>query len=452
MGKGRGMLDGLRKSKKQKEAEKGAAAEKQERDQKRADEKVEEQTLSYQRHSDRPPNTLRITVIRAKDLQVMDGGMFSKGGSDPFPTCAVEGKKAKGTVKKKCLAPIWLEVFDLPAEDPDSVFTFQIDDHDLVGASDFMGLCRVRLGSLSDEKAHRKWHPLGNVKGEVDEIPRGEVELCLRWCHEKHRAYELPKEFKEGEKPLHEKEAANELHVLLIRARDLEVKDGKLFGPGSSDPLVTFDLGGSKQKSTVKKKELNPVWQETFIFTCEDESATLHCTLDDYDPLSGNDFMGLASVPVRTLANRKIHRGWHKLGPAKGKDDKGKKRGRLEMALRWKHNPSLVIPLCAELLKPELNMMKPKNELEIFLIRGAGRARGAARARGPTPPRAGLKIMDKNLLSKGGSSDPLMKFELCGETATSTTKKKDLNPQRGRARAARARRTPARAGGSSTSR
>ena len=62
MGKGRGMLDGLRKSKKQKEAEKGAAAEKQERDQKRADEKVEEQTLSYQRHSDRPPNTLRITV------------------------------------------------------------------------------------------------------------------------------------------------------------------------------------------------------------------------------------------------------------------------------------------------------------------------------------------------------------------------------------------------------
>ena len=215
MGKGRGMLDGLRKSKKQKEAEKGAAAEKQERDQKRADEKVEEQTLSYQRHSDRPPNTLRITVIRAKDLQVMDGGMFSKGGSDPFPTCAIEGKKAKGTVKKKCLAPIWLEVFDLPAEDPDSVFTFQIDDHDLVGASDFMGLCRVRLGSLSDEKAHRKWHPLGNVKGEVDEIPRGEVELCLRWCHEKHRAYELPKEFKEGEKPLHEKEAANELHVLL---------------------------------------------------------------------------------------------------------------------------------------------------------------------------------------------------------------------------------------------
>lgn len=61
--------------------------------------------------------------------------------------------------------------------------------------------------------------------------------------------------------------------------------------------------------------------------------------------------------------------------------------------------------------------------------------------------------MDKNLLSKGGSSDPLMKFELCGETATSTTKKKDLNPQRGRgARGARARRTPARAGGSSTSR
>ena len=54
---------------------------------------------------ERPPNTLRVTVIRAKDLQVMDSGVFKSGSSDPFPILEVEGKKVKGTVKKACLAP-----------------------------------------------------------------------------------------------------------------------------------------------------------------------------------------------------------------------------------------------------------------------------------------------------------------------------------------------------------
>ena len=70
----------------------------------------------------------------------MDKGIFKKGGSsDPFPTVSVEGAKAKGAVKKATLEPVWLDRFELPAEDPDSTATVQLDDHDLVGASDFMG-------------------------------------------------------------------------------------------------------------------------------------------------------------------------------------------------------------------------------------------------------------------------------------------------------------------------
>ena len=42
---------------------------------------------------------------------------------------------------------------------------------------------------------------------------------------------------------------------------------------------------------------------------------------------------------------------------------------------------------------------------------------------------AGLPIMDRNLMSKGGSSDPVVSFECCGEKAQSSIKKKDLNPQ-----------------------
>ena len=159
----------------------------------------------------------------------------------------LKGMIAKGSVKKKCLAPVWLERFELPCEDPDSVFSFEVMDHDNFGAADFMGCvpggnrrpvkclvatikscssnfqkdrvdgvearrrsrnrpgdslvdshirCKVKLATLKDERAHRNWHKLGNTSGEQDEHERGEVELCLRWCHDKARAYDLPKEFK----------------------------------------------------------------------------------------------------------------------------------------------------------------------------------------------------------------------------------------------------------------
>ena len=37
--------------------------------------------------------------------------------------------------------------------------------------------------------------------------------------------------------------------------------------------------------------------------------------------------------------------------------------------------------------------------------------------------------MDRNLMSKGGSSDPVVTFSCCGEKVQSSIKKKDLNPQ-----------------------
>ena len=35
----------------------------------------------------------------------------------------------------------------------------------------------------------------------------------------------------------------------------------------SSDPYLTIEIGGNKQKTTVKKSELNPVYNECLIFS-----------------------------------------------------------------------------------------------------------------------------------------------------------------------------------------
>ena len=128
--------------------------------------------------------------------------------------------------------------------------------------------------------------------------------------------------------------------------------------------------------------------------------------------------MRRAGIPLKTLSDRKIHRQWHRLLPPKLKKgqkrskDAGKKRGRIDLAARWVHNPKLVVPLPPELQASELHFDRPANEVQIFLVRAAG-----------------LPIMDRNLMSKGGSSDPVVSFECCGEKTQSSIKKKDLNPQ-----------------------
>ena len=126
--------------------------------------------------------------------------------------------------------------------------------------------------------------------------------------------------------------------------------------------------------------------------------------------------MRRAGIPLKTLSDRKIHRQWHRLlGPKLKKGQKKqpvKKRGRIDLAARWVHNPKLVVPLPPELQASELHFDRPANEVQIFLVRAAG-----------------LPIMDRNLMSKGGSSDPVVSFECCGEKAQSSIKKKDLNPR-----------------------
>ncbi len=130
-------------SKAAKELERKRQQERDEENAKKADDVCEEQKTPYQKKVDKPPNVLRVTIIRAKDLPAVDKKLFGKGpaSADPFPCMSVEGNDCKGSVKKKCLAPVWLERFELPCEDPDSVFSFEVMDHDNFGAADFMGGC-----------------------------------------------------------------------------------------------------------------------------------------------------------------------------------------------------------------------------------------------------------------------------------------------------------------------
>ena len=108
--------------------------------------------------------------------------------------------------------------------------------------------------------------------------------------------------------------------------------------------------------------------------------------------------MGQLTIDVKSLEDRRVDRKWHVLQPkptlSKKKIDEEKKLGKLELAIRWKHNPDRVIQLPEAFHQDDL-LDQPANYVQICLVRARK-----------------LKVMDKSLFKKGGSSDPLVVFAL----------------------------------------
>lgn len=71
---------------------------------------------------------------------------------------------------------------------------------------------------------------------------------------------------------------------------------------GTSDPYVKFKLNGRLlHKSKTVHKDLNPVWDETFIVPIEDPFQSIQIKVFDYDWGLQDDFMGSALLDLTTL-------------------------------------------------------------------------------------------------------------------------------------------------------
>ncbi|KAM0062598.1 putative C2 domain-containing protein [Helianthus debilis subsp. tardiflorus] len=74
---------------------------------------------------------------------------------------------------------------------------------------------------------------------------------------------------------------------------------------GLSDPYVKLKLSGEmlpSKKTTIKKKTLNPVWNETFKLVVKDPQAqTLLVNVYDWDKVGSHDRLGMQMVPLKLL-------------------------------------------------------------------------------------------------------------------------------------------------------
>ncbi|XP_037623229.1 synaptotagmin-7 isoform X3 [Sebastes umbrosus] len=128
------------------------------------------------------------------------------------------------------------------------------------------------------------------------------------------------------------------LTVKVLRGQELPAKDFS----GTSDPFVKIYLLPDKKhrlETKIKRKNLNPHWNETFLFEGfpyeKVRERTLYLQVLDYDRFSRNDPIGEVSIPLNKVELGQIKTFWKELKPC---SDGSGRRGDLLLSLCY--NPS----------------------------------------------------------------------------------------------------------------
>ncbi|XP_051739056.1 synaptotagmin-7 isoform X5 [Ctenopharyngodon idella] len=128
------------------------------------------------------------------------------------------------------------------------------------------------------------------------------------------------------------------LTVKILKGQDLPAKDFS----GTSDPFVKIYLlpdRKHKLETKVKRKNLNPHWNETFLFEGfpyeKVRERTLYLQVLDYDRFSRNDPIGEVSIPLNKVELGQLKSFWKDLKPC---SDGAGRRGDLLLSLCY--NPT----------------------------------------------------------------------------------------------------------------
>ncbi|XP_065814121.1 double C2-like domains, gamma [Labrus bergylta] len=273
-------------------------------------------TLEFNLLFDQENNCLHCTIHKAKGLKAMD----SNGLADPYVKLhllpgASKANKLRTKTLKNTLNPVWNETLvyhGITAADMTTkTLRLCVCDMDRLGRNEFIGEVRVALKKLREGENKRYNMGLERIAqnkeannqmveqgAPVAEEERGRILVSL--CYNTEKGCLL---------------------VGIIRCAHLAAMDSN----GYSDPFVKIilqpDMGKkSKNKTTVKKKTLNPEFNEEFSYEVTlDQLAkkTLEISVWDYDLGMSNDFIGGVELGINASGQRLKH--WFECLKNKGK-------------------------------------------------------------------------------------------------------------------------------------
>nr|XP_033774369.1 synaptotagmin-2 [Geotrypetes seraphini] len=254
-------------------------------------------------------NQMQVGVIQAAELPALDMG----GTSDPYVKVFFlpdKKKKYETKVHRKTLNPVFNETFTfkIPYQElGGKTLCMSIYDFDRFSKHDIIGEVKVPMNTVDLGQPIEEWRDLQSAEKEEPE-KLGDICISLRY---------VP--------------TAGKLTVCILEAKNLK----KMDVGGLSDPYVKIHLMQNgkrlkKKKTTVKKKTLNPYFNESFSFEIPFEQiqkVQVVITVLDYDKLGKNEAIGKIFVGCNAsgtelrhwsdmLANpRRPIAQWHPLKP-----------------------------------------------------------------------------------------------------------------------------------------
>ncbi|ELT99110.1 synaptotagmin 1 [Capitella teleta] len=219
---------------------------------------------------------LAVGVIQGADLP----GMDMSGTSDPYVKVYLlpeKKKKHETKVHRKTLNPVFNETFNFKvpyAEMGSKTLVFAVYDFDRFSKHDQIGQVKVPLNSVDLGRVVEEWRDLTSPESDSEkENKLGDICFSLRY---------VP--------------TAGKLTVVILEAKNLK----KMDVGGLSDPYVKLALYQGtkrlkKKKTTIKKRTLNPYYNESFTFEVPFEQiqkVTMIITVVDYDRIGTSEPIG----------------------------------------------------------------------------------------------------------------------------------------------------------------
>ena len=229
--------------------------------------------------------TVTVRVVRATGLLSGDKG----GSSDPYVVVqSAGGKKAKTSVKKKTLDPEWDETLELSVLDAAAPLSFVVWDHDKVGRNDNLGSAEISLAQIAPgvpTPLRLELSAQGTIEVVVTLVTddaRGVSAVAMGAAMAAMGAAAMGAAAmgRAAATAPHEASRGGTVTVRVVRATGLLAGDKG----GTSDPFVVVQSAGDKKaKTSVKKKTLDPEWEETLELSVLDAAAALTFVVWDHD-------------------------------------------------------------------------------------------------------------------------------------------------------------------------
>ncbi|KAM3854852.1 double C2-like domain-containing protein beta [Vipera latastei] len=255
-------------------------------------------TLDFSLLYDQENNALHCTINKAKGLKPMD----HNGLADPYVKLhllpgASKANKLRTKTLRNTLNPTWNETltyYGITDEDMiRKTLRISVCDEDKFRHNEFIGETRIPLKKLKPNQTKKfnicleKQLPMDKMEDKSLE-ERGRILVSLKYSSQKQG-----------------------LLVGIVRCAHLAAMDAN----GYSDPYVKTYLKPdedkkSKHKTAVKKKTLNPEFNEEFCYEIKHgdlAKKTLEVTVWDYDIGKSNDFIGGVVLGINAKGERLKH-------------------------------------------------------------------------------------------------------------------------------------------------